>query len=52
MFSFFLHFPCGYSDESDDESLLKEEPYLMDRVTLAEGSLLELKQEYQFGIKV
>lgn len=45
------HF-CEHSEDSDDESPLEAQPYLMDGVGLVEGSIFELTQEYQLGHKV
>ncbi|OWM89697.1 hypothetical protein CDL15_Pgr024445 [Punica granatum] len=39
------------SDESDEDSPLEGQPYLMDEVGLVEGSLFELNHDYQFGLK-
>lgn len=40
------------SDESDDESALEVQPYLMDEGNSVEAALFELIHEYQLEVKV
>lgn len=40
------------SDESDDESALEVQPYLMDEGNSEEAAFFELMNEYQLEVKV
>ncbi|KAF4378684.1 hypothetical protein F8388_006135 [Cannabis sativa] len=49
-FSFYT-FPCFDDDDSENESALEIQPYLMEETGLVEGGLMELTNEHQFGVK-